>query len=143
MDRLYQAIGISEDNVYHNALPGMSVLDALADDLNTPLALSKLHKLAGALNKASDIEVKNKIRSELLGSAKLLGLLDEKPEDWFRRGALKSNSPTSSEIEQLILSRNKAREIKDFKKADEIRDELESMGVTLEDSKDGTTWKMS
>ena len=70
-------------------------------------------------------------------------LLDEKPEDWFRRGALKSNSPTSSEIEQLILSRNKAREIKDFKKADEIRDELESMGVTLEDSKDGTTWKMS
>ena len=48
-----------------------------------------------------------------------------------------------SEIEQLILSRNKAREIKDFKKADKIRDELESMGVTLEDSKDGTTWKMS
>lgn len=143
LDRLYQAIRISEDNVPHNALPGVSVLDALADDLNTPLALSELHKLVGAVNKASNNEVKNKIRSELLGSAKLLGLLDEKPEDWFRRGALKSNSPTSSEIEQLILSRNKAREIKDFKKADKIRDELESMGVTLEDSKDGTTWKMS
>ena len=112
-------------------------------DSNSPLALSELHKLAGAVNKASNNEVKNKIRSELLGSAKLLGLLDEKPEDWFRRGALKSNSPTSSEIEQLILSRNKAREIKDFKKADEIRDELESMGVTLEDSKDGTAWKMN
>ena len=69
--------------------------------------------------------------------------LDEKSEDWFRRGALKSNSPTSAEIEQLILSRDRAREIKDFKKADEIREELESMGVTLEDSKDGTTWKMS
>ena len=67
LDRLYQAIRISEDNVYHNALPGVSVLDALADDLNTPLALSELHKLAGALNKASNNEVKNKIRSELLG----------------------------------------------------------------------------
>ena len=99
--------------------------------------------MAGALNKASDNEVKNKIRSELLGSAKLLGLLDEKSEDWFHRGVSKSNSLTSSEIEQLILSRNKAREIKDFKKADEIRDELELIGVTLEDSKDGTTWKMS
>jgi len=129
--------------VNHNALPGVSVLNALADDLNTPLALSELHKLASAVNKACDNEVRNKIRSELLGSAKLLGLLDEKPEDWFRRGALKSNSPTSAEIEQLILSRDRAREIKDFKKADEIRDELESMGVTLEDSKDGTTWKMS
>ena len=37
LDRLYQAIGISEDNVHNNALPGVSVLDALADDLNTPL----------------------------------------------------------------------------------------------------------
>ena len=72
-----------------------------------------------------------------------MGLLDEKSEDLFRRGVSKSNSLTSSEIEQLILSRNKAREIKDFKKADEIRDKLESIGVTLEDSKDGTAWKMS
>ena len=100
LDRLYQAIRISEDNVHHNALPGVSVLDALADDLNTPLALSELHKLAGALNKASDNEVKNKIRSELLGSAKLLGLLDEKSEDWFRRGHRKV-IVTSSEIETI------------------------------------------
>ena len=50
-------------------LPGVSVLDVLADDL-LPLALSELHKLAGALNKASDNEVKNKIRSEsLVGQA--------------------------------------------------------------------------
>ena len=55
---------------------------------------------------------------------------------------MKSNR-TSSEIETINPLQNTAREIKDFKKADEIRDKLESIGVTLEDSKDGTTWKMS
>ena len=79
----------------------------------------------------------------MIGSAKLLGLLNEKPDNWFQNGSKQVSSPTDAEIEKLIQAREQARENRDFGTADEIRDQLKSMGVILEDSKSGTTWKIS
>jgi len=143
LDRLYQSLRLSEDIEQQTAFPGEAVLGALADDLNTPVALSKLHALARKLNKTSDNEEKKKARSEMVGSAKLLGLLNEKPDNWFQKGSKQVSSPTDAEIEKLIQAREQARENRDFGTADEIRDQLKSMGVILEDSKSGTTWKIS
>ena len=143
LDRLYQSLRLSEDIEQQTAFPGEAVLEALADDLNTPVALSKLHALARRLNKTSDNEEKKKVRSEMIGSAKLLGLLNEKPDNWFQKGSKQVSSPTDAEIEKLIQAREQARENRDFGTADEIRDQLKSMGVILEDSKSGTTWKTS
>ena len=143
LDRLYQSLRLSEDIEQQTAFPGEAVLEALADDLNTPVALSKLHALARRLNKTSDNEEKKKARSEMIGSAKLLGLLNEKPDNWFQKGSKQVSSPTDAEIEKLIQAREQARENRDFGTADEIRDQLKSMGVILEDSKSGTTWKIS
>ena len=48
-----------------------------------------------------------------------------------------------NKIEQLIAERAAARNAKDFKESDRIRDELAKMGVVLKDSKDGTTWEIA
>ena len=59
------------------------------------------------------------------------------------REALDARSIDESKIESLIDARNAARKAKNFKEADRIRDELNAMGVELEDTKDGTTtWKV-
>ena len=65
-----------------------------------------------------------------------LGILEENPNDWFKKGAI-----DSEKVEALIQSRNKAREEKNFDLADSIRDELLSIGVEIEDKPSGTTWK--
>ena len=68
-----------------------------------------------------------------------LGLLNESPNVFFQYGA----SLSDEEIEVQIKERNIAREAKDFKRADQIRDDLAAKGILLDDSSDRTTWKKS
>lgn len=106
---------------------------ALLDDLNTPLAISELHRLAKELNKDPG---NVKVKSELLGMADLMGLLQHDPEAWFR-----GEESDSSWIEALIVERNQAKLDKNYARADEIREELKSKGIVLLDSKEGTSWR--
>ena len=71
---------------------------------------------------------------------KLLGLLQQDPEDWFKGGS-REGGPGDDAIETLIEERNQARAGKDFARADEIRDQLAEQGIILEDGADGTTWR--
>jgi cysteinyl-tRNA synthetase len=114
-----------------------SVREALEDDLNTPEALTELHKLLTALNKAHDPGGQARLKGALLGGGLVLGLLQQDPEAWLRGGAQES-----SEIETAIAARNAARKAKNFAEADRIRTDLALKGIVLEDKPDGSTlWR--
>jgi cysteinyl-tRNA synthetase len=115
------------------------IIEAMSDDLNTPLALSHLHELAGDLNKAEGGQ-KPEAGSRLLSAAWLLGLLGQDPEAWFK-GEASEGGLDDATIDALIAERDRTRENKEFKRGDEIRDQLEARGILLEDGAQGTTWK--
>ena len=132
LDRFYGALRHGHGPPLSDTVPG-PVLEALCDDLNTPLAIHHVHTLVTTLNKADD---KQSARDDLLAAGRLLGLLAADPEDWLR--------PTvggEAEIETLIGQRTKAREDRDFAAADAIRDDLKARGIVLEDGPGGTTWR--
>ncbi len=77
-----------------------------------------------------------------IGALKFLGFLNETWSNWdARKHSIRGID--ASKIEKLKDERNAARKAKNFKEADRIRDELNAMGIELEDHKDGTTtWKV-
>src|SRR5574337_623329 len=109
---------------------------ALCDDLNTPLALAELAVLADAARQHGTPAAK----AELLGGGALLGLLQQDPEAWFKRGG--GHAPDAAHIEALLEERRAARAARDFKRADAIRDELTSMNIAIEDGAQGTRWSV-
>jgi cysteinyl-tRNA synthetase len=142
MDRMYTALRACADVPADDGAVPLVVMAALEDDLNTPLAISHLHELAGALNKASSAQEKAHLKGQLLASAHLLGVLHQDPEAWFRWApAGAAEGLGEAEIEALIAARMAARKNKDFAEADRIRKQLADNGVVLEDGPAGTSWK--
>ncbi|NNF40174.1 MAG: cysteine--tRNA ligase [Woeseiaceae bacterium] len=141
LDRLYGAlrgIEVSDEARAAAAVPE-ALIEALEDDINTPRALAEMFALARALNKAHDEQEKVTLAAELYASGTLLGLLAGDPEQWFA-GAVEGDMP-AAEIEALIEERNTAKAARDFARADAIREQLQGSGVTIQDSRDGTTWR--
>ena len=131
LDRLYRAAG---DAKPAEALPE-AFLQALCDDLNTPLALSILHELARSANKGDEMAA-----SALKGCAQMLGLLNHAQDDWLQNKETKDGL-SQADIEAAIAARQQARADRDFAKADAIRDELAEKGVLLLDGPEGTSWQ--
>jgi cysteinyl-tRNA synthetase len=109
---------------------------ALCDDLNTPQALAELALLADAARQSGSAEAK----AALLGGGALLGLLQQDPEAWFKRG---ENTIDEARVEALLEERRTARAGRDFARADAIRHELTAMGVVIEDGAQGTRWSVA
>lgn len=138
LDKFYNALLKNADVPTIEVAPNPKVVEALADDLNTPLALSYLHETVNNLNKAETAEERSALKSELMASAYLLGLLYNDPQTWFKGSG---DSDEASEIEALIQKRAEAKKNKDWATADSIRNTLKERGIILEDSPTGTTWK--
>ena len=112
------------------------IMETLLDDMNTPKAISVLHQ------KFKDCQSGDKgLVSNFLYSANMLGLLNDKPSEWLSWKKENLNINTA-QVELLIAQRNEARSNKNFDDADRIRDELDKMGVILEDQGGETTWKV-
>ncbi|MDG6894779.1 cysteine--tRNA ligase [Volucribacter amazonae] len=113
---------------------------AMNDDFNTPSALAVLFDMARELNKLKneDQQKADQLAAGLRELASVLGLLYQDPEQFLQAGA---NQDDIVLIEQLIEQRNTARANKDWAIADQARDKLTEMGIILEDSANGTTWR--
>jgi cysteinyl-tRNA synthetase len=115
------------------AEPADEVLDALKDDLNTPQAIVELHKL---FDRSQRGQVSP---SAVISSCRFLGI--DVAEVNLAKTLLKQVDEAT--VAGLVERRSAAREAKDFRESDRIRDELAKMGVVLKDTKDGTTWEIA
>jgi cysteinyl-tRNA synthetase len=143
MDRFYQVKGLAEaqglclDIDLKANIEANPVLEALADDLNTPKAFGILHQLANGLFK----EFSQPLFFQFFQGAQTLGLLSASSSEWFR-GALDDARVSRADIEQAIQIRAQAKLDKDYAKADRIRQDLLEQDIVLEDHKNApTTWK--
>ncbi|WP_145559636.1 cysteine--tRNA ligase [Yersinia mollaretii] len=115
---------------------------AMDDDFNTPEAYSVLFDIAREVNrlKTEDITAANGLAAELRKLAHVLGLLEQDPELFLQSGAQTDNDEVAK-IEALIKQRNDARSSKDWALADSARDQLNELGIVLEDGPQGTVWR--
>ena len=108
--------------------------DAMDDDFNTADALAAIFELVKFANtnvdENSSREFAGGLYEELFKLSDVLGLKIEKKEEILDK-----------EIEDLIQERQAARKAKDFKRADEIRDELLKKGIILKDTREGVKWQ--
>jgi len=141
LDRLYTALKDCEIQV-EEVENGFSFQykKMMDDDFNVPGALAVLFDMAKSINSLKDsdqFDQANQLATILVSLARPLGVLQQDPEDYLKTGVQLSED----KIEGLIREREVARKNKDFKKSDQIRDELISMNIVLEDSADGTSWR--
>lgn len=115
LDRFYRVAG--------DAQPGDAdggVVEALGDDLNTPLGVARLGQIEDP--------------AVLRASGEMLGLFTQGADQWFR-------GEGDSDVDARVQARLDAKKRRDFAEADRIRDELKAEGVLLEDTAAGTTWR--
>mgnify|MGYP000591372832 CR=1 FL=1 len=128
--------------------------DAMDDDVNTPNAVAALQKLRGEANKALDAglsaEMRQAVREEFRSLGAVLGLLQQDRWQFSRPGSREShgtaavsvNALSDEEIADRIAARLAAKQSRDYKRADQLRAELASHGILIEDRPDGTSrWK--
>ena len=141
LDRLYRVLNSSKVSIKDNASPSPKVIESLCDDLNTSMALAEINNLANQLSKTDSEKDEVDLKSRLMSSANLLGILQQNPEEWLGYSKV-DNSVDQNKIQELIDKRNIARSSKDFGLADQIRSQLNEMNIEIEDTPDGTIWKI-
>ncbi len=114
------------------------------DDFNTPKAISVLHELAKELNRCSEKSSKEALEfaATLKHFGSVLGLLQDEPQAFLQaKMGSSENEIDEAEIQNFIDERNEAKTAKNYAKADEIRDQLVALGISLEDTPQGTIWR--
>ncbi len=132
MDKYYRAMEKVPSDEYssivgHLAMP--AVKQALLDDLNTPQVFSILNKAFETAEIA-----------DLISTMKFMGLGRLTPQKWFQN--LSSTSLSEDIVRELISQRAEAKQARQFERADKIRQLLFKEGVILDDTRDGTRWRV-
>ena len=117
------------------------VLSALSNDLNTSEALAELNEIAKKLSISKTKEDKIKYKTYLLAASNTMGILQKSPKKWLGIGQ-RNNNIDNDLIDSIISKRNEARNNKNFNEADSLRNQLSEMGIEIEDTSDGTIWRV-
>jgi len=147
VDRLVQARStLSDLSFLRDAVssdePHPDVVAALAEDLNTPSAISIIHGLAKSAHRNADVA------GQLKATLQFMGLYGNETQQELNPGFV-ARSVDVAGVDTLIAARLAARAAKDFKESDRIRDELAAMGIALKDTKNKetgeieTTWEVA
>ena len=122
-----------------------ALLDAMGDDLNISIALAKIDEMVALGNDGLDSNPKDKaLKKELYANIEmidtLLGFGGREPFSYFQIGV---DEQLKAQIETLLEERNEAKKAKDFARSDTIRDTLNTLGVAIMDTPNGTVWEKS
>lgn len=145
--RFYEALAGSRDvEIAHGIGPDDEFLAALTNDLNTPAALARLHRLSDSLTRAQSNGARMYLKASLLKSGLLLGLLQQDAEQALTalrddQGSQALDQIDAVWVERLLAERSDARSRREYARADTLRRQLEDAGIVLEDTPDGTIWQ--
>ncbi|HLG20815.1 MAG TPA: cysteine--tRNA ligase [Bdellovibrionota bacterium] len=149
LDRMYRVLLAIPEDVREGSSAekyARPFREAMDDDFNTAKAIAVLFDAVKEANrlqqKAETVAEAMALRATVIRLANVLGLLQDDPQSYFQSIPGKADFDRP-QIESLIAQRAEARRTKDFQRADRIRDELKALRVIVEDSPEGTTWRIS
>jgi len=129
-------VGSASELTSHAEATQQSFNNAMDDDFNTPLALAALHELVKAINTARDDgATDDQLKPAQATFRELTAVFG------LRLQEKKGSGGVDKFIDLLVEVRSEVRKQKLWTLSDQIRDQLKSLGVTIEDSKDGTSWR--
>jgi cysteinyl-tRNA synthetase len=140
--RLKKRLGNITSDEFNNDFES-KLLDSLYDDLNASKALAVIDEMVTSANESLDQNSKNKkLKKEIAGNIKLIsdliGVANLNSFNYFQFGV---SFEEREQIEQLIEKRKVAKKEKNFQKADEIREKLTNLNISIMDTQDGTFWE--
>ena len=133
LDKLYSLLNELND-VKESKEPDNDLIEILLDDLNTPGLMANINKLLKNAESSKEGDKPN-LKSNLLLIGKLMGILEDKSCNQI-------SSEFKDKVDNLIEDRSNAKKKRDFELADKIRSELIELGIEINDSPEGTTWKV-
>ena len=133
LDKLYYLLNELND-VKESKEPDNDLIEILLDDLNTPGLIANINKLIKNAESREEDDKPN-LKSNLLLIGKLMGILEDQSYNQI-------SSEFKDKVDSLIEDRSNAKKKRDFELADKIRSELIELGVEINDSPEGTTWKV-
>jgi cysteinyl-tRNA synthetase len=129
--------GLNEAIVKRTEDASRQFADSLNDDLNTAEALAAIFEYVRETNSAMDNGTF--ASGNVPCASELLGRFDSFFD--VLKPTLQTGAMPDTEIDALVLERTQAKKSKNFKRSDELRDQLQAAGIILEDTKDGVRWK--
>ncbi|GMT47726.1 MAG: hypothetical protein IEMM0007_1292 [bacterium] len=154
LDRMPQKVKATPEEGYLQEMLrkfGARFEEAMDDDFNTALALGYMYELVREINRYIDSKPSGGPARELLlegistlrETGKVLNIFQRSPEQWHSSLLKTKKLPvTEDDINKKLSERQEARKAKDWQRADSIRDELLKAGIILEDTQEGTIWRV-
>lgn len=134
--RLQGKVGIVNKTFKQN------LLTALQDDLNISVALSYAEEMIAKANDLLDKTANKAQKQEILANlnfiAEIFGILSIDTHEYFQLGL---SDEEKEQIKALIIKRGEYKKQKDYKQADIIREKLDNLGVSIQDTQEGTIWE--
>ena len=139
LDKLYNLLNeIKEIEPSKDFSLSDSFISPLLDDLNTPGLIANLNKMIKDFYSISENELPV-FKTNLIRATNLIGVCQSSYKDWL---SIKNENIDEEKINILIAERLEAKKIKDFERADQIRQELLDMNIEIKDNQQGTDWNV-